>query len=233
MTKKETTPEPTAAVPAVFKGILKVSEIMNREGVQKSRKSAGAGNFKYRSIDDVYQALSPALVECSLFIRLKNIEHFEASSTGKLRLVQFKAVYEVVSAEDGSTVEFCSLGEGADPSDKAASKALSYAFKTAACQLFCIPVEGTYDKNASQKPVPPPGPRTGEPARPAPAQKGGRPMVEELEKLAKDSARKGTQAFREFWEDLSDQEQTLLVELGIVEDCREIVRVADLKEDPV
>ena len=65
-------------------------------------------------------------------------------------------------ASDGSNVSCLVIGEAMDSADKAASKAMSIAFKYACFQMLCIPTEDTapdpdaeYHEKAPKKPAPP------------------------------------------------------------------------------
>lgn len=119
----------------------------------------------FRGIDDVYNALAPALVKHGLIIMPRMIDrHVTERVTkngGVLFYVVVKAEFDFISAEDGSKHTVVTFGEAMDSGDKATNKAMSIAYKYAAFQAFCIPTEETaadpdYDIHrvqAQQKPV--------------------------------------------------------------------------------
>lgn len=132
-------------VKKIYRALVNIADGLRKEGIAKGKKCSGGGNFAYRGIDDVYAAVSPLLASNSVIIRPVTIERLEDAQAGKMRLVRINVQYEAISAEDGSSVTFAGIGEGCDTSDKAAGKALSYAYKTALFQLFAIPVTGQED----------------------------------------------------------------------------------------
>ena len=132
-------------VKKIYRALVNIADGLRKEGIAKGKKCAGGGNFAYRGIDDVYAAVSPLLAANSVIIRPVMIERLEDVQAGKMRLVRINVQYEAISAEDGSSVSFAGIGEGCDTSDKAAGKALSYAYKTAIFQLFAVPVAGQDD----------------------------------------------------------------------------------------
>jgi hypothetical protein len=135
-------------VKKIYRALVNIADGLRKEGIAKGKKCSGGGNFAYRGIDDVYAAVSPLLASNSVIIRPVTIERLEDVQAGKMRLVRINVQYEAISAEDGSSVTFAGIGEGCDTSDKAAGKALSYAYKTALFQLFAIPVSGQDDPDS-------------------------------------------------------------------------------------
>ena len=102
-------------------------------------------HYKFRGIDDVYNALHPALVRNGIVVvpTLLNQERstFE-TATGKTHQLATVTVRYQFFASDGSCVDCVVPGEGADRSDKSFNKAMSSAYKNAMFQVFCIPTEG-------------------------------------------------------------------------------------------
>ena len=132
----------------IYSAMVAVANGLRQTGIAKSKTTTGGGNFKYRGIDQVYEAVSPLLCENNVIIRPMHIVREEDVQAGKMRLVRLMVTYQAICSEDGSTMEFMGIGEGCDTSDKAAGKALSYAYKTALFQLFAIPVEGQEDTDS-------------------------------------------------------------------------------------
>ena len=108
--------------------------------------------FKFRSIDDVYNALHPALAKNKVVIVPRILERTcevvgkTAKGTNMIKVV-CKIKFNFY-AEDGSTVESVIVGEGLDTGDKATNKAMAIAYKYACFQVFCIPTEEMVDPDA-------------------------------------------------------------------------------------
>lgn len=115
-------------------------------GISKDKRNQQQG-FSFRGIDDVYNAMAPALVKHGLVILPRIIERDVAErqtkNGGALFYVVVKAEFDFVCAEDGSKHTVCTFGEAMDSGDKATNKAMSIAYKYAAFQTFCIPTEDT------------------------------------------------------------------------------------------
>lgn len=138
-------------IPKVYAAIASVSAAMASRGISKDRKNQSQG-FVFRGIDDVYDALAPALKAASLVmlprVTGREVAERQTQKGGTLFYVTLTVEYDLVSAEDGSKHTICVVGEAMDSGDKATNKALSAAYKYAAFQAFCIPVEGTPDADA-------------------------------------------------------------------------------------
>lgn len=130
---------------AVYKAIGNVSEEL-LAGISKGKKNQQQG-FMFRGIDDVYNALAPALVKHGLVILPRIMERTVTERTtqkgGVLFYVVVRAEFDFVSVEDGSKHTVVTFGEAMDSGDKATNKAMSIAYKYAAFQAFCIPTEET------------------------------------------------------------------------------------------
>ena len=130
----------------VYAAISGVAKDMAATGISKDRKNAQQG-FNFRGIDQVYNALAPALVAHGLLILPRITERTVTERTtqkgGVLFYVVVKADFDFVSTEDGSIHTVTTYGEAMDSGDKATNKAMSIAYKYAAFQAFCIPTEET------------------------------------------------------------------------------------------
>lgn len=130
----------------VYAAISSVAREMAATGISKDRKNAQQG-FNFRGIDQVYNALAPALVTHGLLILPRITERTVTERTtqkgGVLFYVVVKAEFDFVSTEDGSIHTVTTYGEAMDSGDKATNKAMSIAYKYAAFQAFCIPTEET------------------------------------------------------------------------------------------
>lgn len=135
----------------VIEAIRKVSAALAEKGVAKARRNEQQ-RFMFRGIDDVYQALSPLLAEYGVVIvpRVAEREVIERKTAKGTTMfdVTLKVEYDIFGA-DGSSIEACIYGQAMDTGDKATNKAMSMAYKYLAFQLFCIPVEGEEDADAT------------------------------------------------------------------------------------
>lgn len=108
--------------------------------------------FKFRSIDDVYNALHPALAKNKVVIVPRILERTcEVAGKTQKGTDMIKVVCKIkfnFYAEDGSTVESIIVGEGLDTGDKATNKAMAIAYKYACFQVFCIPTEEMVDPDS-------------------------------------------------------------------------------------
>lgn len=111
--------------------------------------------FKYRSVDDVFNALHPALAKNKVFIVPRILER-ECTVIGQTQkgTNMVKVVCKIkfsFFAEDGSSVESVIVGEGLDTGDKATNKAMAVAYKYACFQVFCIPTEEMSDPDSESQ----------------------------------------------------------------------------------
>jgi len=138
--------------PRVYKAINAVAGELSRKGIAKANTHLEDG-YNYRSIDDVMGRLSPLLAKHRLCVLPRVIERISSEQSGpgptNLSIVALKVAFDLVSAHDASkhTVEM--YAEAFDDSDKATSKALSAAYKSAMLQTFCIPLAGLEDPDTS------------------------------------------------------------------------------------
>lgn len=135
----------------VYQAINAVQAALAVEGISKSRKNEQQG-YKFRGIDEVYNALSPLLAKHGLCILPRCtervcVERTNAKGTA-LFYVTVRAEFDFVASEDGSKHTVTTYGEAMDSGDKATNKAMSAAYKYAAMQAFSIPTEGDNDADA-------------------------------------------------------------------------------------
>lgn len=136
----------------VYQLIADVSAEIAKEGISKDRNNQQQG-YKFRGIDDVYNALAPIISKHGLVIlpRILSRNSVEKlSANGKpISLVTVEAEFDFVSSHDGSKHIVKTFGEAMDHADKATNKAMSAAYKYAAFQTFCIPTEGDNDADST------------------------------------------------------------------------------------
>ncbi len=139
------------AVPHVYTAIAAVTADLSVEGISKDRSNQQQG-YKFRGIDDVYNALSPILSKHKLCMlpRVLSREVVERTTQkgNALFYVTVDVEFDLVCAEDGSKHTIRTFGEAMDSADKATNKAMSAAYKYAAMQAFAIPTEGDNDADA-------------------------------------------------------------------------------------
>ena len=136
----------------VYECISAVSEEIAQTGIAKTHSNTAQG-YKFRSIDDVYNALAPLIAKHGLVILPRMLTRAQTEKQtakgGVLFAVVVEAEFDFVSATDSSTHTVKVFGEAMDSGDKATNKAMSAAFKYAAFQTFCIPTEGDNDADLS------------------------------------------------------------------------------------
>jgi len=137
----------------VYQLISAVSGDLCKEGISKDRTNTQGNGYKFRGIDDVYNAISPVMAKHGLVImpRILNRQITERESqAGKaLFYVVVEAEFDFVSSHDSSCHTVRTFGEAMDSGDKATNKAMSAAYKYAAFQTFCIPTEGDNDADSN------------------------------------------------------------------------------------
>jgi hypothetical protein len=136
----------------VYEAIQRVSAALAKEGVGKGRRNDQQG-YAFRGIDEVMNTLAPMLPAHGLLILPRyggrTVVERTTQKGGVLFSVTVEAHFDFVAVEDGSTHTVTMYGEAMDSGDKATNKAMSAAYKYAACQAFCIPIEGQADADAT------------------------------------------------------------------------------------
>jgi hypothetical protein len=130
----------------VYRAIAAIMAELGKQGIAKSRQSSGTGaSFKFRGIDQVYEALNPLLAQHNLVILPRvtgrNVAERVSGKGNPLFYTVLTVDFDFVSAEDGSMHTITTVGEAMDSGDKSSSKCISIAYKYACFITFCIPVE--------------------------------------------------------------------------------------------
>ena len=128
-----------------------INNVMSEIGaIGKDQKNKQQG-FMYRGIDDVMNALQPALIKNKVFIAPEVLNEDREERTTKngtlLFYTRLTIMYKFYTT-DGSFIETKVIGEAMDSGDKATNKAMSIAYKYACFQVFCIPTEEMQDPDA-------------------------------------------------------------------------------------
>jgi len=141
-----------SSTPHVYAAIASVMARLAEAGISKERKNEQQG-YKFRGIDDVYNALAPILSGAGLcilpFVKERTVTERATKSGGALFYVCVHVDFALVAAADGSSHTISVVGEAMDSADKATNKAMSAAYKYACLQAFCIPTEGDNDADST------------------------------------------------------------------------------------
>lgn len=106
--------------------------------------------YQFRGIEDMYNAIQPALVKHGVFCVPQVLESSCTEGETKSNTTNYHVVMRVnhkFYADDGSFVEVITAGEGLDSSDKASNKAMSAAMKYAFIELLSLPTEDVADSD--------------------------------------------------------------------------------------
>lgn len=143
----------------VLQAVRAVQADLAKQGIAKEKKNAQQG-FMFRGIDQIYQSLSPSMVQHELTVVPTVLSRVETVRQTKNGGLMYNVVIEcrfTMYGSDGSSIEAVTVGEGMDTADKATAKAASVAYKIWALQTFCIPLQGEpdadYDSHPESTPV--------------------------------------------------------------------------------
>ena len=146
----------------IHEALVAVMAEVEAIGKNKDNKQQG---FKYRGIDDAYNAIQPLLAKHGVFClpNVKDVvrEERQSKSGGNLLYSVATIEYKFMAA-DGSEVALTVVGEGMDSGDKSMNKAMAVAHKYAIMQMFCIPTEDMPDPDKEShgvNPKQPPAPK--------------------------------------------------------------------------
>ncbi len=133
----------------IHQSILNVSAAIGAIGKDQRadiKTQSGTFSYQFRGIDDVLDALHPALIECGVTITPR-VQAVLPITDGVLLTIDY-----VIGNVAGDTITATFVGEGRDRGDKAAQKALSNAYKYMAIECFCIPVDVSDSDNTQYQP---------------------------------------------------------------------------------
>lgn len=157
--------------------------------IAKDRKNTQQG-FMYRGVDDVMNALQPAMVKHGVFavpeVLQQERQERQTRSGGSMILTLLRIRYTFY-AKDGSHVAAEVVGEAMDNADKSSNKAMSVAYKYACFQVFSIPTEEENDPDAES-------PTGTAPVRPQEPRRAAQPAQPFTAKAAKNDAAAQAQA---------------------------------------
>lgn len=139
--------------PNVYQLMSRVRGELAKEGIGKNQKNAQQG-YKYRGIDDLYNAIAPILSRHGLIVsptvlEREAIERTTAKGTLNMHVILTVRLRFIAADNPESQHETIVFGEGMDTGDKASNKALSTAMKYGVITEFTIPTVGEEDADAS------------------------------------------------------------------------------------
>ena len=183
-------------VPKVYGAIIQVMKAIGSAGISKERKNEQQG-YKFRGIDDVYNALNGILAEANLCILprvlKRDVTERATQKGGVLFYVVLDMEFDFISAEDGSKHVVAVVGEAMDSADKATNKAMSAGYKYACMEAFCIPTEGDNDADRTTHEV------------------AAKPVPEDCWIVLQDAAKQGEKELRAVWKrDISEPTRELI-----------------------
>lgn len=151
----EATPTTKTAAPLIHSAMVRVMAEVGAIG--KNRKNQAQG-YQFRGIDDLYNAVQPALVKAGVYCMPTVLDRSREERPSKSGGVMFTTILTVrlrFTATDGSFVDAVTIGEAMDSGDKSTNKAMSAAQKYALLEALCIPTEEPKDsENDSPEPAP-------------------------------------------------------------------------------
>lgn len=119
--------------------------VMTSVGAVKKGDRNTHGNFNFRGIDAVTNAVYPALVEHGVIVAPKVLDYqYGIVTVGHKRTEMSHARLTVeftFYGPDGDSLSAVTAGEAFDSGDKATAKAHSVAFRTALLQTLCLPTD--------------------------------------------------------------------------------------------
>ncbi len=179
----------------VYKAIAAVTGELAKTGIAKGSKNEQQG-YKFRGIDDVYNALSGLLSANGLCllprVTKRSVTERQTKSGTTLFYVVLDVDYDIVHV-DGSKHSVTVIGEAMDSGDKATNKAMSAAYKYMALQVFCIPTGGDNDADKTTHEVAAP------PEIPA-----------DVKIVLEDAASEGRETLKSAWKGLNAETRELI-----------------------
>jgi hypothetical protein len=148
------------SVHAALSGVMAaVQQISKDQAV-----TTGPARFKFRGVDDVMQAVGPALRSHGVIFapsRVVSVEHerYETAKGSPMDGVTVVVEY-TITGPAGDTMTAAAAGQASDSGDKAVPKAMSVAYRTVLLQALCIPAgdpdpDSQVHERASAPPVDP------------------------------------------------------------------------------
>jgi hypothetical protein len=158
--------KPNGTVPTqgtIFASIVSIMRELEAVGKGKENKAQG---YKFRGIDEVYNAVNPLMSKHGVFTVpevLDTKREERSTKSGGSMTATYLTMRYTFFAGDGSSVAAIVAGEGMDSGDKSTNKAMAVAHKYALVQVFAIPTEDAKDPENDN-----PQPASKQPPKPEP-----------------------------------------------------------------
>jgi hypothetical protein len=134
--------------PLIYESMQRVMDEVG--SIEKGKQNKEQG-FRFRGIDDVYNALHLAMAKHGVFTTSEVVAIYDAERTTKSGSVMMSRRVHLrytFWASDGSFVLSEGIGEAMDTGDKATNKCYSAAHKYVLLQAFCIGTEDIAEADA-------------------------------------------------------------------------------------
>lgn len=160
-----------------------IGKVMDDLKPIKKEKDNAFHHYKYRGVDDVYNALQPLFAKHGIFNTVEIIskeDNVAKNDKGKAEhSVNLHVRYHFISTLDESEITVDGISDATDTSDKASSKALAQAHKYALLQLFMVPTDDFKDCDSGDtggQMAEKPAQRTAQKSNQQPAQQPAKPV---------------------------------------------------------
>ena len=140
---------PIPAIHPAFWAIMKDVQGVGKHG----QMQGGGGNYQFRRYDDLKRELGASCRTNGVMLQSEVMDVVNERIDARKTRVQVTVRYRFTSLVDGSALAFESVGESIDTSDKASSKAMTMALKTALDQAFMLAAEDIDDPDAARPSV--------------------------------------------------------------------------------
>lgn len=137
---------------SVYKAVAAVAAEIGAVG-KNAKMDAGPAKYHYRSLDDLINAVHPALTKHGVTFTphdIQVLDIFERTTrSGSVQYHGRAMVRYRVYGPEGDFIEAVVLAEGADTGDKLTNKMMSGAYKYVLAQVLSIPYSGVEDQDAT------------------------------------------------------------------------------------
>lgn len=175
----------------------KMNSLMGDIDAIKKDQTNEQQKFKYRGIDDLYNALHGLFAKHGIFCTTEVLgqerQERTTRSGGVLAFTKLHLRYHF-HAEDGTSIATEVIGEGMDSGDKSSNKAMAVGHKYALLQAFLIPTDEVKDPDAEVHEI-----------------TDAQPDAKYIEKL-ETAAAQGAAAFRHAWRYVPKAQRELIPE---------------------
>jgi len=112
----------------------------------KDQRNNSGGGFNFRGVDDVMNAVGPAMRTHGVFVVPTAVDlrtRDAQTTTGKAAHETMVVVSYAIHGPAGDMMPGAAAGESLDSGDKATPKAMSVAYRTFLLQALCLPTHDT------------------------------------------------------------------------------------------